>query len=241
MSLTQNGTLNSGGTPTVLTDQANGLLLIDNGSTPQEAQRPILELPILANNLVDPSVDWFDAWDTSTSRMVRMSAMRASQLTYKADGLNDTRVGDLGSVNSSIYAVHDHIHPILAIVTPPATPIITASGTGLTITNQNLIRVLTEEESVTYHILVIATQTASNAWNALIVPSIAGYKTPSTLVGGTYRSSGNPNLAAGWQNAPSMAIEASNYRMSNNVYLNCFSRTQATTIEVFLSIKYILA
>ncbi len=230
------------GSPTILTDQTNGLLLVDNGSTPQEAQRPILEQPILANNLIDPSNDWFDMWDASAGRMVRVLATRASLLTYKADGLNDTRAGSVGTTTSSIFAVHDHIHPILAIATPPATPVLVASGSGLSISQQILTTVvLTEEESITFNFRVLCLQTISNAWNILTVPNIAGFKTPITTVGGTYRSVGNPNAAAGWHNSPSMMIEASNYNMTNQIYLNCRNRTQGVTIEVFLSIKYILA
>ena len=85
MSLTQNGTLNGGGTPTILTDQANGLLLVDNGSTPQTAIRPIQELGIMTRNLVDPNADYEVVYDASTGNHVRVLATRASQTNYLAD------------------------------------------------------------------------------------------------------------------------------------------------------------
>ena len=233
----------SGGSTVTVVDNIDGTVTINAGGVNvQNAQRPILELPILARNLVDPSADYDDIWDASAGRMVRVLATRASLLTYKADGLNDTRAGSVGTTTSSIFAVHDHIHPILAIATPPATPVLVASGTGLSIVQQILsTAVLTEEESVTFNFRVLCLQTISNAWNILTVPNIAGFKTPITTVGGTYRSVGNPNAAAGWHNSPSMMIEASNYNMTNQIYLNCQNRTQGVTIEVFLSIKYILA
>ena len=233
----------SGGSTVTVVDNIDGTVTINAGGVNvQNAQRPILELPILARNLVDPSADYDDIWDASAGRMVRVLATRASLLTYKADGLNDTRAGDIGSTGSSIFAVHDHIHPILAIATPPATPVLVASGSGLSISQQILTTVvLTEEESITFNFRVLCLQTISNAWNILTVPNIAGFKTPITTVGGTYRSVGNPNAAAGWHNSPSMMIEASNYNMTNQIYLNCQNRTQGVTIEVFLSIKYILA
>ena len=196
----------------------------------------------MANNLIDPSNDWFDMWDASAGRMVRVLATRASLLTYKADGLNDTRAGSVGTTTSSIFAVHDHIHPILAIAAPPATPVLVASGSGLSISQQILTTVvLTEEESITFNFRVLCLQTISNGWNILTVPNIAGFKTPITTVGGTYRSGGNPNAAAGWHNSPSMAIEASNYFNSNTIYLNLPNRTQATTIYVSFHIKYVIA
>lgn len=220
-------------------DQVNGTVLIN---WLQESIRPINELTTITRNLVDPNADYEVIYDASTNTHVRVLATRASLLTYKADGLNDTRAGNIGSTGSSIFAVHDHIHPILAIATPPATPVLVASGTGLSIVQQILsTAVLTEEESVTFNFRVLCLQTISNAWNILTVPNIAGFKTPITTVGGTYRSVGNPNAAAGWHNSPSMMIEASNYNMTNQIYLNCQNRTQGVTIEVFLSIKYILA
>ena len=237
MSLTQNGTLNGGGTPTILTDQANGLLLVDNGSTPQEAQRPILEAPILANNLIDPSADWFDMWDVSAARMVRVSAMRASQLTYKADGLNDTRAGDLGSINSGIYAVHDHIHPILAI-TAPTTPVITLVSGTMTITPILISTTITEEEGVTFQFRVQCNiPVHTNVWQAFSIPSIAGFKVPVVTVNGTYRQNGNPT---GYPLAPVMGGEASLWG-GNTIYVGSFTENVATTRYVHFNVKYVIA
>lgn len=237
MSLTQNGTLNGGGSPTILTDQANGLLLVDNGSTPQEAQRPILEQPILANNLIDPSNDWFDMWDVSAARMVRVSAMRASQLTYKADGLNDTRAGDLGSINSGIYAVHDHIHPILAI-TAPTTPVITLVSGTMTITPILISTTITEEECVTFQFRVQCDiPIHTNVWQVFTVPSIAGFKTPIISISGTYRQTGNP---VGTPTAPYMGNESSLWG-SNAIYVGGITENQATVRHIQFNAKYVIS
>ena len=237
MSLTQNGTLNGGGSPTILTDQTNGLLLVDNGSTPQEAQRPILEAPILANNLIDPSADWFDMWDVSAARMVRVSAMRASQLTYKADGLNDTRAGDLGTVTSGIYAVHDHIHPIVAIAAPTTPTITLASGT-MTITPILIGTTITEEEGVTFQFRVQCNiPVHTNVWQAFSIPSIAGFKAPIVTVNGTYRQSGSPT---GYPVAPIMGCEAALWG-GNTIYVGSFTENVATTRYVHFNVKYVIA
>lgn len=225
---------------TTLTDQANGNLLIDTNSVQQEAQRPIMELPTLLLSNVDPVADWFDVWDSSAAQMVRVPAMRPSLANYLADGINDTRAGSLGTTTSGIYAVWNHIHPIIAI-TAPAQPVITAGGTGFVIVATTLNSTTTEEECVTYSITLECTQTVSNSWNFLTIPSIAGYKRPIVTITSMYRSTGNPNLAAGWTNAPSMAIEASNYLNSNTIYLNLANRTQATRVYISFHIKYVIA
>lgn len=168
----QSGTLSSN--PVTLTDQANGLLLIDNSTTPQEAQRPILELPILALNTVDPSADWSDVWDSSAAQMVRVPAVRASQLTYKADGLNDTRAGDLGTITSGIYAVHDHIHPIIAL-TLVALPNVAVAGSGGTFVSQAVTRQRATEETMVYVLQVTVTNTASVTWMTLTPPVLPGF------------------------------------------------------------------
>lgn len=232
---TQNGTLSG---VTILNDQTNGLLQITSGSTTQEAQRPIPELTILQRQNIDPNADYDDVWDASAGRMVRVLATRASQLSYKASGLNDTRLGDLGSINSSIYSVHDHIHPIIAI-TAPAQPVITVSGMTLAGTFLNATPV-TEEESVTYEMTIQVTQPIANAWSFFRVPNITGFKRPIVTITGTYRSSGNPNLSASWENAPVMGNECCNYVNSNTCYLNTSNRTQATTIYVSFSAKYVI-
>lgn len=232
---TQNGTLSG---VTILNDQTNGLLQITSGSTTQEAQRPIPELTILQRQNIDPNADYDDVWDASAGRMVRVLATRASQLSYKASGLNDTRLGDLGSINSSIYSVHDHIHPIIAITTP-AQPVITVSGMTLAGTFLNATPV-TEEESVTYEMTIQVTQPIANAWSFFTVPNIAGFKRPLVFITGTYRNVGNPNAASSWENAPSMAIECSNYFNSNTCYLNTPNRTQATTVYISFKAKYVI-
>lgn len=232
---TQNGTLSG---VTILNDQTNGLLQITSGSTTQEAQRPIPELTILQRQNIDPNADYDDVWDASAGRMVRVLATRASQLSYKASGLNDTRLGDLGSINSSIYSVHDHIHPIIAI-TAPAQPVITVSGMTLAGTFLNATPV-TEEESVTYEMTIQVTQPIANAWSFFTVPNIAGFKRPLVFITGTYRNVGNPNAASSWENAPSMAIECSNYFNSNTCYLNTPNRTQATTVYISFKAKYVI-
>ena len=66
----------------MFTDLVNGTVDLDGQQT---AQRPIQELGILANNLIDPSADYFDMYDASTGNHVRVLAMRASQSNYLAD------------------------------------------------------------------------------------------------------------------------------------------------------------
>ena len=128
---------------TTLTDQANGNLLIDTNSVQQEAQSPIMELPTLVLSSVDTNADWFDVWDSSAAQMVRVPAMRPSLANYLADGINDTRTGGIGTTTSGIYAVWNHIHPIIAI-TAPAQPVIVAGGTGLVIVNTVINSTITE-------------------------------------------------------------------------------------------------
>jgi hypothetical protein len=157
--ITQIGSINNDST--LVTDNPNGTTTIDNGSTPQDVQSPIMVQPILQRQNIDPNADYDDVWDASAGRMVRVLATRGSQLTYKASGLNDTRAGDLGSINSSIYSVHDHMHPIIAI-TAPAQPVIAVSGMTLAGTFLNAGAV-TEEESVTYEMTIQVTQPIGNA------------------------------------------------------------------------------
>jgi len=72
----------SGGSTVTVVDNIDGTVTVNaGGANIQNAQRPILELPILARNLVDPSADYDDIWDASAGRMVRVLATRASQLT----------------------------------------------------------------------------------------------------------------------------------------------------------------
>lgn len=237
MSSTQNGTL-GGGNSTILTDQTNGLLLIDNGTTPQEAQRPTLENPILARNLIDPSVDWEDVWDSSANRMVRVAATRASQLTYKADGLNDTRAGDLGSTSSSIYAVHDHIHPIIAI-TAPAVPTITVTSGAMTISQSLIATTVTQEESVTFQFRVQCNiPIHTNTWQVIQVPNIAGFKQAIVSVTGTYRQTGTPTPS--YPTAPYMGNEAALWG-GNTIYIGGYTENQATVRYVQFNVTYIIA
>lgn len=230
--LTQNGTLN---TSTTLTDQANGTVLIDNGSTPQEAQRPILELPILTRNLIDPNADYDDVWDASAGQMVRVLATRASQANYLADGLNDTRTGSLGTIGTSIFAAWDHIHPIIAI-TAPATPVITVGSGAMTIV-QNLLSTVTEEECVTFQMRIDCNiPIHTGTWQMFQIPSIAGFKTPIVSIEGTYRNAGNPT---GYPIVPVMGQEASLWG-NNLVYVGSFTENVATTRFVMIKIKYVI-
>ena len=228
-------------TPVTVVDNVNGTVTINAGAgNIQDAQRPIMESSTLVLSSVDTNSDWFDMWDSSAAQMVRVPAMRPSLANYLADGLNDTRTGNIGTTTSGIYAVWNHIHPIIAI-TAPTPPVIVAGGTGLVIVATTLNSTVTEEECVTFSMTVQCTQTISNAWNTLTVPNIVGYKRPIVTISGMYRNIGNPNLAAGWTNAPSMAIEASNYFNSNTIYLNLPNRTQATEQYISFHIKYVIA
>lgn len=232
---TQNGTLSG---VTILNDQTNGLLQITSGSTTQEAQRPITELSNISADQIDPNADYFDVFDASTNRLVRVLAMRASQTNYLGDGSNDTRAGSIGTIGSSIFAVWNHIHPIIAI-TAPTQPVISVTGMTLVSTTLNSTPI-TDEESVTFEMSIQINQPVANAWSFFRVPNITGFKRPIVTITGTYRSSGNPNLSASWENAPVMGNECCNYVNSNTCYLNTSNRTQATTIYVSFSAKYVI-
>lgn len=232
--VTQIGTLS--GNNTVITDQTNGLVLIDNGSTPQEAQRPITELPILTNDLIDQAADWYDMWDASANQMVRVRPGRASLTFPLADGINDTRTGNPGTANTAIYSAFDHIHPIIAITAPPIPTLVVSSGT-LTITTVSIATSVTDEESVTFQLRVQCNiPIHTSVWQAFSIPSIAGYKAPIITVDGTYRSSGTPT---GLPPAPYMGNEAS--RWGNLIYVGGFTENVATTRYITITIKYVIS
>ncbi len=176
MSLTQNGTLggSGSGTPVVLTDNTNGTLTVDNGSTPQNTIRPIPELSILTRQNIDPAADYEVIYDASTGNHVRSLATRASQTAYLGDGLNDTRTGNLGNINTSIYAAWDHQHPLVALAIP-ALPKCAVSGSGGTFVSQTIARVRATEETVTYTIQVTTTNTAATTWLTITPPAITGF------------------------------------------------------------------
>ena len=225
------------GNPVTVVDNIDGTVTVNAGGVNiQAAQRPILEMPILARNLIDPSADYDDVWDASAGRMVRVLATRASQVAYRADGLNDTRVGDLGSVGSRIYAVFDHIHPILAI-TAPAAPILTVGGGALTIT-QSVISTITEEESVTFNFSVTCNiPIHTNTWQWINIPNIAGFKQPISSISGMYRQSGNPT---GFVPAPAMINEFT-FWTPNLLYIGGVTENQATIRHLRFSLKYVIS
>ena len=233
--MTQNGSL--GGTNVILTDQATGLLLTDNGVNPQQAIRPINELTILTRQSIDQNADYEVIYDASTGNHVRVLATRASQTNYLADGVNDTRTGSIGTINTSIYSAFDHIHPIVAI-TAPATPTITVVSGTMTITPILISTTITEEEGVTFQFRVQCDiPTHTNIWQVFQIANIAGFKQVVLSVEGTYRQSGNPN---GYPIAPIMACEASKWG-GNSVYVGSYSENQATVRYIHVNAKYIVA
>ena len=239
MSLTQSGSLggSGSGTPVVLTDNTNGTLTVDNGSTPQNTIRPIPELSILTRQNIDPAADYEVIYDDSTGNHVRSLATRASQTAYLGDGLNDTRTGNLGNINTSIYAAWDHIHPIIAI-TAPTTPTITLASGTMTITPILIGTTITEEECVTFQFRVQCDiPIHTNVWQAFSIPSIAGFKAPIVTVNGTYRQNGNPT---GYPLAPVMGGEASLWG-GNTIYVGSFTENVATTRYVHFNVKYVIA
>lgn len=160
--------------PTDLTDQANGYLLIDNGSTNQQAARPVMELGILQRQNVENGVDYTYVWDNSTGQLMRTPATRASQLNYLADGVGDTRVGSLGNINTNVFASNDHRHPIEAL-TIPALPTFAVAGLGSAITSTAINRQRATEESIEYTVQVTVTNTTLGNWITLTAPTITGY------------------------------------------------------------------
>ena len=233
--MTQNGNLSTN--PVILTDQTTGLLLTDNGVNPQQAIRPINELTILTRQSIDQNADYEVIYDASTGNHVRVLATRASQTNYLADGINDTRTGSIGTINTSIYSAFDHIHPIVAI-TAPATPVITVVSGTMTITPIIISTTITEEEGVTFQFRVQCDiPIHTNVWQVFQVPNIAGFKQVVLSVEGTYRQSGNPN---GYPVAPIMSCEASRWG-GNLVYVGSFSENQATVRYIHVNAKYVIA
>ena len=219
-----------------ITDQATGTVLVDNSVNPQQAIRPINELPILTRQTIDPNADYEVIYDASTGSHVRSLATRASQTAYLADGQGDTRAGSLGNINTSIFAAWDHIHPILAI-TAPAAPILTVGGGALTIT-QSVISTITEEESVTFNFSVTCNiPIHTNTWQWINIPNIAGFKTPISSISGMYRQSGNPT---GFVPAPAMINEFT-FWTPNLLYIGGVTENQATIRHLRFSLKYVIS
>lgn len=213
----QNWVQSSKNFKTILTDLVSGILQIQSWWVIQQAQRPITELPILARNLIDPSADYDDVWDASAWQMVRVLATRASQLTYKADGLNDTRAGDLWSIGSSIFAVHDHIHPIVKLSPFATAPTIKFNGfTTPTATPIAMTYVSSTEETITY----------SYQW-ALTIPNTIGRRNFTTSnvawfsqkseVTNLYRNS--PMTWYPWANTMEAGQVSNNYWASATTYI----------------------
>lgn len=220
-----------------ITDQATGTVLVDNSVNPQQAIRPINELPILTRQTIDPNADYEVIYDASTGSHVRSLATRASQTAYLADGQGDTRAGSLGNINTSIYAAWDHIHPIIAI-TAPTTPTITLASGTMTITPILIGTTITEEEGVTFQFRVQCNiPVHTNVWQAFSIPSIAGFKAPIVTVNGTYRQSGSPT---GYPVAPVMGNEAALWG-GNTIYVGSFTENVATTRYVHFNVKYVIA
>ena len=140
---TQSGSLSNGANVT-LTDQVNGYLLIDNGTTPQGSPRPVSELTILQRQDVENGSDYEYVWDNSAATLKRTPSTRASQLAYQSDGVGNTRTGSVGNINTNLYSAFDHVHPIIAI-TAPATPTLTVASGGLTISQSLLTTPITQE------------------------------------------------------------------------------------------------
>lgn len=183
-----------------ITNNIDGTVVVIGEGQIFVMQRPHLALSILQRQNIDPNSDWDDVWDASTGRMVRALATRASQTNYLADGVGNTRTGNLGNINTSIFAAWDHVHPIIAL-TPPSLPNCAVSGSGATFVSQTIPRQRATEETVEYTIQVTTSNTLAAAWMIITPPTIAGY----TLVGLTnYTYDGSAaNLAPYWGTHPS--------------------------------------
>lgn len=180
---------NNNPSTTNITDQANGTVLIDNWSTPQEAIRPINELAILQRQNVDPNADYEVIRDASTNTHVRVLATRPSQTNYLADWVWDTRTGSIGTINSSIYAVRDHIHPIirLAQVTAP----VPTAWWFFTLASTSVNRQYTTEETQNYSIRVNVTTNGVGTRGTITIPNLAGYQLVSVQFANPYDPTGS--------------------------------------------------
>lgn len=131
------------------------------------------------------------------------------------------------------YAREDHNHAIRRQGLP-ATPVMTAFGTGMTLVSQSLQRSATDEESVEYVLFVNTTHTASNARHWLNIPSIAWFQAPIVRSLWTYRQNWT---STGMTPAPTMWNEVCVYAWGS-VYIWPLNRTQALTYYITLSLKY---
>ena len=223
---TQSWTLDS---PTNITDQANGTVLIDNWSNPQEAIRPINELAILQRQNIDPNADYDVVRDASTSTHVRVLSTRASQTNYLGDWVWDTRTGSIGTIGSSIYAVRDHIHPIIKITPFATAPTITFSWFTAPTGSANLTYFNSTEETITYIRQGALTIPNTIARRNYTISSVAGFSM-SSRVKNQYRLTAMTGYP-GWANAMEH-FASEDYGWSNTTYLYNWSVLPGAVINI---------
>lgn len=227
-----------GGSTTTFTDNANGTMTSSSGASIQQSIRPLNELATLVGAF-DTTNDRLLVYDFSTNSHVVVVPStiipRASLANPLGDGQNDTRTGSPGSTSTLIYSAFDHIHPIIAI-TAPAQPVLTlGTGSTMTFTVSQIVAPETQEEHVTYRLLINCNIPAhTNVWQYLNIPNIVGYKTPVTTVTGTYRNTGTPT---GYPAAPTMNIEATAWT-PNLLYVGGLTENVATNRQVTITIRY---
>jgi hypothetical protein len=145
-----------------------------------------------------------------------------------ADGVADTRAGAIGT--SLTVARADHIHPVSRLAIPTV-PVIAAFG-DMVINSQTPMQSFSDEESVTYHIQVQASQPASGgSWGGFTFPNLAGFQTPEWQSIGAYNST--------------PPYDMSQLRVTNwygTGYANQYVRTVATSgIYYCFKVRYTLA
>lgn len=111
--------------------------------------------------------------------------------TPLADGVGDTRTGAIGA--SLLAARADHIHPITAIVTPPAFTDLLLSGNMTSAGAYSSSGVVTTEETVTYKGQKPVTAN-TGTWSIVNPPALAGY-TLESFEGSPYSPSGMDTAA----------------------------------------------
>jgi hypothetical protein len=182
---------------------------------------------------------WFDGWTVTAGAVLPSTATGIVAVPAKssialaatlplADGVADTRVGAVGT--SPAVARGDHVHPVARLAIP-ATPVIAVFG-DMVNNGQTLMQTFSDEESVTYHINVQASQPVSGGnWGGFTFPSIAGFQTPEWQSIGAYNA--NP------------PYDMSQLRVTNwygTGYANQYVRTVATSgVYYCFKIRYTLA
>lgn len=201
---------------TIITDLANGTVNIDNWINPQRAIRPINELTILQRQNIDPNADYDVIYDASTWNHVRVLSTRASQTNYLADWVNDTRTGSLWTINSSIYAVWNHIHPIIKLSPFATAPTITFAWFTTPTGTANLTYLRSTEETITYVYQGSLTIPNTIGWRNFTISNVAWYTMKSTVMN-LYRLTAMTGYP--WTNTMESWQCSNNFWWSSTTYL----------------------